>query len=86
MEQYRVADEVIRFSSKYVENELRFKAFLTTTEDAEVDLRIQGSYLEGFQKNHRNLSLAQCELILSMRSFYDYLIKKENFFCMQRLL
>ncbi len=51
MEQYRVADEVIRFSSKYVENELRFKAFLTTTEDAEVDLRIQGSYLKEFQKN-----------------------------------
>lgn len=80
MEQYRIADETIGFIAKNKENELRFKGFLTTTESPEMILRIEDSYLNSFQNQHRNLSSAQCELILSMRSFYDHLVSKSKLF------
>ena len=80
MEQYRIADETMGFITKNKENELRFKAFLITTESPKMILRIEDSCLNSFQKQHRNLSSAQCELILSMRSFYDHLVSKSKLF------
>lgn len=80
MEQYRIADEVVEFTTKNKETELRFEAFLTTSEGSEAILRIEDSCFKAFQNQHRNLSSSQCELILSMRNFYDYLVSKGKLF------
>lgn len=80
MGQYRIADEVVEFIARYKENEIRFKAFETTSEGAVEDLSIEDSCLSAFQNQHGNLSSAQCEMILSMRSFYDYLASKSKLF------
>lgn len=80
MERYRIADEIIGFELKNKENKNRFKSFQITEEDSEGIIRIEESYLVSFQNQHRNLSLVQCELILSMRYFYDYLISKDKLF------
>lgn len=80
MGRYRIADEIVEFTAKHKENELRFKAFPTTSEGAAENLRIEDSCFNAFQDQHRNLSSAQCEMILSMRSFYDYLVSKGKLF------
>lgn len=77
---YRIADEVVKLTAKSEENELRFKAFLTTSEEPVEILRIENSCLKAFQNQYVNLSSAQCELILSMRGFYDYLVSKGKLF------
>lgn len=69
MARYSIADETIEFTAKNKENGLRFKKFLTTTESSEIILQIEDECLNAFQRQHGNLSMAQCELILSMRSF-----------------
>lgn len=80
MGQYRIADEVVEFTARSKENERRFKAFLTTSEGPAEILRIEDSCFKTFQNQHGKLSSVQCELILSMRSFYDYLISKGKLF------
>lgn len=43
-------------------------------------MRVEDNCFNVFQNQHRNLSSAQCEMILSMRSFYDYLASKGKLF------
>lgn len=42
--------------------------------------RIEDNCFRVFQNQHRNLSSSQCELILSMRNFYNYLVSKGKIF------
>lgn len=80
MKQYRIADEVVEFTAKSKETELRFEAFQTTSEESEAILSIEDNRFKAFHSQHRNLSLFQCELILSMRDFYNYLVSKGKLF------
>ncbi len=80
MKQYRIADEVVEFTAKNKETELRFETFQITSECSEAILQIEDNCFKAFQNQHRNLSLSQCELILSMNKYYDYLVSKGKLF------